>query len=153
MSVTLHRFSLDDYQRMIETGILGKNRKVELIEGEIISMAPMGQEHIFGILSYNQRLVQTYSQEALVLVQCPIQIFPDSEPEPDFVLLKPPIQHYANRKPRAEDVLLLIELSHSTLEYDRNQKLSLYAKAAIPEVWIHNFQENILRGLSHTYTA
>lgn len=115
MPVTLHRFSLDDYQRMIDTGILSQHHRVELIRGEIVDMAPMGQEHIFGILNYNQKLVETYGKETLVLVQCPIQIAPDSEPEPDFVLLKPPIQTYASRKPKADDVFLLIELSHSTL--------------------------------------
>ncbi len=144
MSLTNYNFNLDDYQRMIEAGILTSKDKVELIRGEIITMSPMGNDHIFSILSFNQRLTATYAKEALVLVQCPIQIPPNSEPEPDFALLRLPIDRYKNQKPQPEDVLLVIEMSDSTLIYDRDGKLSLYAEANIPEVWIKNLRENTL---------
>ena len=95
-------------------------------------------------MSFTQRLTATYAHEALVLVQCPIQIPPNSEPEPDFTLLRLPIERYETQKPQPEDVLLIIEVSGSTLAYDRSEKLSLYAEANIPEVWIKNLPENTL---------
>lgn len=138
-----YQFNLDNYQQMIEAGILVGD-KVELIRGEILTMTPMGNDHIFSILSFNQRLTATYAQEALVLVQCPIQIPPNSEPEPDFALLRLPIERYKTQKPQPKDILLIIEVSDSTLAYDRDKKSSLYAEANIPEFWIKNLSEHIL---------
>ena len=143
ISPATYQFNLDDYQRMIEAGIFAKD-KVELIRGAIVTIAPMGNDHIFSILSFTQRLTATYAQEALVLVQCPIQIPPNSEPEPDFALLRLPIERYKTQKPQPEDILLVIEVSDSTLAYDRSKKLSLYAEANIPEFWIKNLSENTL---------
>ncbi len=144
MSLNTYHFNLAHYQRIIEAGILTTNDKVELIRGEIVTMSPMGNDHIFSILSFTQKLTATYAEEALVLVQCPIQIPPHSEPEPDFTLLRLPIERYENQKPQPEDVLLIIEVSDSTLAYDRSTKLNLYAEANIPEVWIKNLSENTL---------
>jgi Uma2 family endonuclease len=145
----LRRFSLDDYERMIKASILTERDRVELLEGEIIEMPTMGDEHIFGVLSFTTRLTTIYLGEALVLVQCPVQLPPDSEPEPDFALLKPPEERYKGRKPQPDDVLLMIEISDATLEYDRGRKLDVYAKAAIPEVWIRNLPDNLLEVFRH----
>lgn len=141
---TTHKFSLETYNRMIEAGIFGKQTKVELIHGEIVDMAPMGDEHIFSILRFTNRLVKTYGDEALVLPQCPVQFPPNSEPEPDFALLKLPEERYRGRKPQPEDVFLLVEISNSTLAYDRGTKLKLYAEIGIPEVWIRNLKDDTL---------
>lgn len=141
---TTHKFSLETYNRMIEAGILTKQDKVELIRGEIVAMAPMGDEHIFSILRFNNRLTETYRGEALVLPQCPVQFPPNSEPEPDFTLLKLPEERYQGRKPQPEDVFLLIEISNTTLAYDRGTKLGLYAEVGIPEVWIRNLRDDTL---------
>ncbi len=143
MASTYH-FDISSYNRIIEAGILSPKDKVELVCGEIINMSPMGDDHIFSVLSFTQRLTATYRDEALVLVQCPIQIPPDSEPEPDFALLRLPIDRYKTKKPQPEDILLIIEVSDSTLAYDSGKKLSLYAKALIPEVWVRNLPENTL---------
>ena len=146
---TTHKFSLETYNRMIEAGILTPDDKVELIHGEIVTMAPMGNKHLFLTNYYADRLLETYRGEAWVISQSPVQIQtdqtqPDSEPEPDLTVLRLPVNRYKERKPQAEDVLLIIEVSDSTLNYDRGKKLSLYAEAGIPEVWISNIQDNVL---------
>ena len=141
---TTHKFSLETYNRMIAAGIFGKQTKVELIRGEIVDMAPMGDEHLFSILRFNNRLVKTYGDEALVLPQCPVQFLPDSEPEPDFALLKLPEERYQGRKPQLEDVLLLIEVSNTTLAYDQGAKLRFYADAGVSEVWVRNLRDDTL---------
>jgi Uma2 family endonuclease len=149
MALTLRRFNLDDYQRMIQAGILTERDRVELLDGEIIEMPSMGDEHIFGVLGFTNRLVLNYHAEALVLVQCPVQLPPDSEPEPDLALLKPPEDRYKGRKPHPEDVLLIIEISDTTLNYDKGKKLDAYARAMIPEVWIRNLSDNLLEVFRH----
>ena len=118
--------------------------KVELIRGEIVDRAPMGNKHIFLTTYYHTRFIEVYSDEVVVMSQCPVQMLSDSEPEPDLTLLKSPIDRYENRKPQVEDVLLIVEVSDSTLTYDRSRKLSLYAEAGIPEVWIRNLQDDVL---------
>jgi Uma2 family endonuclease len=115
-----------------------------LLGGEIIEMPTLGEEHIFGILTWNNRLVARYLDEALVLSQCPVQLPPDSEPEPDFALLRPPEERYKGRKPQPEDVLLIIEIADTTLEYDKGKKLDAYARAGIHEMWILNLPDNLL---------
>ncbi|CAN5903130.1 Uma2 family endonuclease [soil metagenome] len=141
---TTHKFSLETYNRMIEAEILTKQDKVELIRGEIVAMAPRGNKHLFLTNYYADRLLETYRGEAWVVSQSPVQLQPNSEPEPDLTLLKLPIDRYKERKPQAEDILLIVEVSDSTLLYDRGKKLRLYAKADIPEVWISNLQDNVL---------
>ena len=118
--------------------------KVELIRGEIVDMAPMGNKHIFLTNYYADRLLETYRKEAWVISQSAVQMLTDSEPEPDLAVVKLPLDQYEERKPRAEDVLLIVEVSDSTLIYDRSKKLSLYAEAGIPEVWIRNIQDDVL---------
>ena len=141
---TTHKFSLETYNRMIEAGILTQQDKVELIHGEIVDMAPLGNKHLFLTNYYVDRLLETYRGEAWVISQSPVQLQPDSEPEPDLAVLKLPVDRYKKRKPRVEDVLLIVEVSDSTLVYDRGEKLSLYAEAGIPEVWISNVKDNAL---------
>ena len=140
--ISTHCFTLADYEQLVETGILTPEDRVELIRGEFIDMAPMGEEHIGDIIDFTQLLVITYLKEAKVLVQCPIVMSDNSVPEPDFALLKQ--RNYRERKPYAEDVLLLIEVSDSTLNYDREVKLPLYAESGVPEVWIKNISSQQL---------
>lgn len=131
-----HRFTLSEYEKLVTAGIFTPEDRVELIRGEFIDMSPMGENHIVSIMSFTQRLVLTYHEEAEVLVQCPVIMSDNSAPEPDFALLKK--RDYSKRKPHAEDVLLLIEISDSTLSYDREVKLPLYAESGVPEVWLQD---------------
>ncbi len=140
--VSTHRFTLPEYEKLVTAGIFTPEDRVELIRGEFVDMSPMGENHIVSIMNFTQRLVLAYHKEAEVLVQCPVVMDDNSAPEPDFALLKK--QDYSKRKPHAEDVLLLIQISDSTLSYDREVKLPLYAESGVPEVWLNNIQSQQL---------
>ena len=136
-----HRFSVKEYYRMAETGILPENARVELLNGEIIDMSPIGPFH-GGVANY---LTQIFTAAAkgrwLTAIQNPIHLDDHSEPEPDVVLLKPAPEYYRRRHPQPEDVHLLIEISDTSLESDQEQKLPAYGRAGITEVWIVNLNE------------
>jgi len=138
-----HRFSIAEFERMIQTGILTEDDRVELIRGEIVTKMTVGKEHAAGV----NRLTACFSQyvgKLLVLsIQNPVQL-PDSEPEPDVMLLKPRDDYYAARLPQPVVILLLIEVADSSLEYDREVKSGLYAENGIGEYWIVNLLEKSL---------
>lgn len=132
-----HRFSVDAYHRMGEAGILSPADRIELIDGEIVEMAPVGSPHIGAVLTLNQLLTKAVPAAIMVSVQSPIQMGGRSEPEPDLALLRArPDRYRRPPPPSAADVLLLIEVSDTSLRYDREVKLPLYAGQGIPEVWI-----------------
>lgn len=130
------RFSTAEYHRMAEAGILSEDDQVELIEGEILEMAPMGSRHAACIDKLNRHLNRAVSGEVLVRVQSPIRLDDDSEPEPDVALLKPREDFYSREHPGPGDVLLVIEVSDTSAEYDKEVKLPLYARSGVPEAWI-----------------
>lgn len=130
------RFTVADYQRMGEAGILGEDDRVELIEGEIFEMAPIGSPHGGRIKQLNQMLTRAIGERALVAVQDPIVLGERSEPEPDIAVLRPRADFYKDSHPEAPDVLLLIEVADTSLQTDRDIKVPLYARHGIPEVWI-----------------
>ena len=133
-----HRFSVKDYHRMAETGVLHPAARLELLNGEILDMSPIGPFHgsLVGRLT---RLFNKLSRDRwLVWPQNPLRLDDYSEPEPDVMLIKPAEDAYASRHPRPDDVFLLIEVSDSTLDYDRDQKLPAYGRAGVAEVWIVN---------------
>jgi Uma2 family endonuclease len=131
-----HRFSVKEYYRMAETGILRPDARVELLKGIIIDRSPISPIH-GGI---NKRLLRDLTMLSngrwLVSPQNPLRMDGYSEPEPDFMLLKPSSNDYSSRHPQPEDVFLLIEVSDTTLDYDREEKLPAYGRAGIAEVWI-----------------
>jgi len=134
---TRRRFDVDTYYKMAEAGLLGDARRVELIDGEIIDMASIGSPHA----EVTNRLARAFSralrdETALVNVQSPLRLDTYNEPEPDLMILRPRTRGYRARHPNAADVLLLIEVSETSLAYDRAAKLPLYAKFGVPEVWI-----------------
>lgn len=129
-------FTVEEYHRMAETGILTENDRVELINGEIIRMSPIGNTHAAIVNRINMFLVPLLASRAITQVQNPVRIRNHSEPEPDIAILHPREDFYASTGVTSDDVLLLIEVSDSTLYLDRKVKLPLYASARIPEVWI-----------------
>uniref|UniRef100_A0A7V4AM99 Uma2 family endonuclease n=2 Tax=Thermus tengchongensis TaxID=1214928 RepID=A0A7V4AM99_9DEIN len=135
---TRYRFGVEEFERLFQ-GV----KHLELLRGEIYEMSPMGPKHVGAVARLTHRLVEQFGQEAVVVVQSPLRLAPDSEPEPDLQVLKPPMERYSERLPEPQDVLLLIEVADTSLEHDRN-KLALYAEAGIPEVWIVNLQEGLL---------
>lgn len=131
-----HRFSVEDYHRMAEAGILSKDAHVELIEGEIVAMSPLGARHLACVDRLTALLVPGVGPRAIVRVQGSIRLGDRSEPEPDLVLLRPRQDFYATIPATAGDVLTLIEVMDSSATYDRVIKLGLYARAGVAEVWL-----------------
>jgi Uma2 family endonuclease len=134
---TRRRFDVEAYYRMAEAGILGDRRRVELIDGEIIDMAAIGSPHA----EVTNRLARLFSRAlrdevALGNMQSPLRLDAYNEPEPDLMILRPRAGGYRASHPNAADVLLLVEVSETSLAYDRGVKLALYARFGVPEVWI-----------------
>lgn len=129
-----HRWSVEEYHQMAQAGLLDETDRVELIEGELIDMAPIGSKHAFRVDSVARALQLAVGKALLVRVQNPILLGKRSEPQPDIALVKD--RNYTESHPGVEDVLLVVEVSDTTLAYDRDVKLSLYARHGIPEVWL-----------------
>jgi Uma2 family endonuclease len=127
-----------EYHRMGEVGILTEDDRVELIEGELVAMSPIGSVHAGTSNTLTRRLVQVVGDRGIVAVGNPVQLDDLSEPQPDFTVLKPRDDDYRRATPRPHEVLLIIEVADSSLAYDRNVKRSLYARHGIPEFWIVN---------------
>lgn len=137
------RFTVDDYYKMIELGILKDYEKAEIIEGELIKKMTVGDKHAFVVDNLTRFFIKNVSDDVLVRVQNPVRLTEYSEPEPDITLADL-TKFDGRRHPRAEEVILLIEVSDSTLKYDRDKKLPLYAEAEISEVWIVNLANEIV---------
>ena len=140
--VTRRRFTVHDYHRMGEAGILHEDDRVELIEGEIVEMAAIGTGHFSCVNRLTRLLVMSVGDEAIVSVQNPVRLNEHTEPQPDLAVIRP--RDYVESLPVPEDVLLLIEVSDTTLAYDRGVKLPLYARAGIGEVWIVDLPAEII---------
>jgi len=121
---------------MITTGVLTKYDRVELIDGEMLEMAPIGRKHSAITARLNERFVLALAQSATVLVGGPVNLGKFSEPQPDLMLLKRRADFYSERIPEAADILLLVEVSDTSLAFDQNSKLTLYARNAVPEYWV-----------------
>lgn len=130
------KLDVTEYHRMAEVGILGPDDRVELIEGELIAIAPIGDLHAGTTNRLTRMLVAAVGDRAIVAVGNPIRLGDNSEPQPDFALLRPRPGDYDDSKPTAADVLFLIEVADSSLRVDRRVKLLLYARHGVPEVWI-----------------
>jgi Uma2 family endonuclease len=134
MEVKRRRFTVHDYHLMGEAGILHEDDRVELIEGEIVEMTAIGTRHFSCVNGLTRLLVVSFGDEAIISVQNPVRLNEYTEPQPDLAVIRP--RDYRESLPEPDDVLLLIEVSETTLPYDRGVKLPLYARAGIREVWI-----------------
>lgn len=140
-----HRLTADEYQQMGTAGILPPDARVELIEGEVIDMAPIGTRH-WGVVSHLNHLLQpAVGERAIVAVQLSLRLGRHNEPQPDLALMKPRADFYRKALPTPADTLLIIEVSDSTVRYDRQIKLPLYARHGIGELWIVDLEANLLR--------
>ena len=148
-SLQRHRFTVTDFHRMGEVGILSEDDRLELIDGEIFDMPPIGSQHGGRVKHLNRLLSKAVGESAIVSVQNPIILGDHSEPEPDLALLRPRPDFYTNSHPRAPDVLLLIEVADSTLQTDRDIKVPLYARHDIPEVWIVDIRNRQILRFAH----
>lgn len=143
-----YRFSVAQYLAMGKAGILRKEDHVELIDGVVAAMAPMGRNHRSTVNRYTRLFGESISRRAIVQIQSSIALDDRTMPEPDLALLSECADFYESSDPGPEDVLVLIEVSDSTIDYDRKEKLAMYAGAGIPEVWITVLPERIIE--AHT---
>ncbi|TAL43792.1 MAG: Uma2 family endonuclease [Methylovulum sp.] len=139
-----HLTNLDEWRRLGEANIFPPDSRLELINGEILEMAPIGPNHAGHLKRINNLLTLLVAGKAIVSVQDPLQLGDLSEPEPDFMLLKPNADFYSSRHPNAGDVLLLVEIADTSLKFDQNQKLRLFALHGIPEYWLLNLNDSCL---------
>ena len=146
MAVTLlrRRFTADEYHRMGQAGILGEDDRLELLEGEIVEMAPIGSRHQATVNRLTELFSRGVTERATVSVQGPARLGEGSEPQPDVTLLRRRADFYASAHPGPGDVLLLVEVSDTSIEYDREVKLPLYARYGIAEVWLVGLEAGIV---------
>ncbi len=143
------RFTVEEYHRLAEVGVLHEDDRVELLNGVIVDMMPIGPFHGGSVKRLNHLFERISRGRWVTSVQDPVHIGEHSEPQPDLLLLRPRDDFYSTRHPEPADVFLLIEVADSTLLIDREEKLPIYARACIPEVWIVNLPERRIE----VYTA
>ena len=137
------RFSVDEYYKMIELGLIKDYEKAEIIDGEMIKKMTIGDRHAAAVNYLNRFFGRTVAENIMVCVQNPLRLTDFDEPEPDIVL-SDLTKYDGKRHPRPSEVILVVEVSDTTLKYDRDVKMKLYAEANIPEVWIVNLPNNII---------
>jgi len=138
------RFTVDEYHRMGQAGILGEDDRLELLEGEIVEMAPIGSRHQAAVDRLTRLFSGRVADAATVRVQGPVRLGGDSEPQPDVTLLRFRPDFYASAHPGPQDVLLLVEVSDTSTEYDREVKVPLYARHGIAEVWLVGVEAGVV---------
>lgn len=131
-----HRLSASEFERMAEVGILAEDERVELIEGDLIDMTPIGSRHAGAVSRLTRLLGSAVGTDAIVSVQNPIRLDRHSQPQPDLALLRPRADFYAEAHPQPADVLLIVEVAEASLDYDRDVKIPLYARHGIAEMWL-----------------
>ncbi len=136
VDILRRRFTVEEYHRMGEAGIFAEDDRIELIDGEIIQMIPIGSPHAACVDRLTRLFVLSAGQRASVRVQSPISLGPQSEPQPDLTLLRPRADFYVNAHPGASDVWLVVEVAGTSLPFDRTVKMPLYSRAGVPEVWL-----------------
>jgi len=145
------RFTLDEYHRLGELGFFHEDDHIELINGEIMEMASKGTAHETCLRKLWKELPKILGDKATLQSQAPIALPPNSEPEPDFAIVQNRADDYLSAHPKPTDVLLVIEVSDSSLAYDQDVKIPLYAKAGIADYWIFNLFDNYLEAYSEAY--
>ncbi|MBD2187954.1 Uma2 family endonuclease [Pseudanabaena mucicola] len=143
-----HKFTTQQYHLMHEAGVFDQGDRFELINGEITEMSPIGRKHAACVIRVTKLLQKKLGDLVLISVQNSIFLNDVSEPQPDFSVLKPRDDYYAEGLPTPNDILLIIEVADSTIAYDREVKMPLYAAAGIPEMWLFDLNEQVIFGYS-----
>jgi Uma2 family endonuclease len=139
-AIVRRKITVEEYEVMYEAGVFKPDERLELINGEILKVAPMNAPHISYVIRLSRIFTERLTKRAIVSTQLPIVINEESEPEPDISILRWRSDDYFSGKPKAQDVYLLIEVASASLLFDRRVKLPLYARVGVPEVWIVNVQ-------------
>ncbi|GAB6062212.1 Uma2 family endonuclease [Deferrisoma palaeochoriense] len=143
------RFSVDEFHRMARAGIFGEDDRVELLEGEVVEMTPIGSRHAGCVRRLVHVLAGSAGDRFLLSVQDPLQLGPRTEVQPDLAILRPRDDFYASAHPQAKDALLVIEVADTSAETDRTVKVPLYAKAGVPEVWLVDLPDDRVEVYRH----
>jgi Uma2 family endonuclease len=131
-----HRHSVSEFQQMAQAGILAEDDRLELIDGDLIDMTPIGSRHAGAVSRLTRLFGAAVGADVIVSVQNPVQLDRYSQPQPDLALLRPRADFYAHAHPQPADVMLIVEVAEASLDYDRDMKVPLYARHGIPEVWL-----------------
>jgi len=143
-----YRFSVEEFHRMAAAGVFAEDDRVELLEGEVVEMTPIGSQHAGTVKWLNGWFQKHAGERVVVAVQDPLSLDPLSEPQPDLVLLRPRTDFYVRSHPTALDVYLVVEVCDTSCEHDRMVKAPLYSRAGVPELWIVDLTQKVLE--AHT---
>jgi Uma2 family endonuclease len=161
VEITRRRFTVDEYHRMACAGILTEDDRVELLDGEIVQMPPIGPGHSGSTIFLTRLFMRLFGDDAEVSVQNPVHLAERSEPKPDVALLHPRADSYRRSHATAEEIFLAVEVSDSTLDLELRVKVPMYGRAGVPEVWlidlphavVHVYREPSPDGYRLTRTA
>ncbi|MCL5960621.1 MAG: Uma2 family endonuclease [Chloroflexi bacterium] len=141
VQLTRRRFTVSEYQQMARAGILGEDDRVELIDGEVIEMTPIGRRHAGCVIRLTELMVREFGSYAMVSPQNPVYLSEYTEPQPDLALLRRRPDFYTSSHPQPADVYLLVEVADSSADLDRRVKVPIYGRSGIPEVWLVDLEE------------
>lgn len=144
LSVIRRRFTVEEYELLVKTGILAEDERVELIEGELVKMSPINLSHVLVVNRLTALLVERLVQRAIVSIQNPVRLSKRTMPQPDVALWRLRDDNYETGLPGPEDVVSIIEVADSSVEYDRRGKSVLYARAGVQEYWVVNLPQKVL---------
>ena len=144
LEIQRRRFTAEEFHRMGEAGIFQEGDRVELIDGDVVMMSAIGPRHVYYVNRLNQVLVRAVGELGLISPQNPVGVERRSEPQPDVVVLRARGREYLAALPAKDDALLVVEVSDSSLEYDRTVKMPLYAAAGIPESWLLDVEAGVI---------
>jgi Uma2 family endonuclease len=144
MQLLTKKFTVEQYHKMSEVGILTEEDRVEFIKGEIVEMSPIGLKYAATVNRLNQIFHRKLSDRVLVSIQNPIQLNNNSEPQPDVALLKSRADFYETKTPEVNDIFAIVEVADTTIIYDRNIKIPLYAEHGIAEAWLVDVNDRSL---------
>lgn len=151
LPIQKHLFTVEEFHAMPE--VFNEDDRVELIEGEIIEMAAIGNRHMFFVNQLNDILVPQVGSLATISVQNPARLGDLSEPQPDLVILQGRPRNYLHKSATVPDVLLLIEVADSSMRYDKQIKIPLYARYGIIETWLFDLEHQAVEVYRHPHTA
>jgi Uma2 family endonuclease len=155
--VSRHRLSVADFYRLADAGILGEDDRVELLEGQLIAMSPVGVRHALAVDALNDLLSPALTPPARLRVQNPVTLNGDTEPQPDIAVVRRPWRGYPGEHPGPDDIFLLVEVADSSLAFDLGAKRIIYARAGIREFWIVDLTADVVhihrRPVGDTYTV
>ena len=144
LQLTPRRFTAAEYHQMIEAGVFGKDERLELINGEIVQMSPIGDRHAACVRRLNELLGQLFAGRVLVDVQNPVAVDIAYAPQPDLALLRPRTDYYATQTPTTADCLLVIEVAETSAEFDRQIKVPRYARGGVAELWLVDLERDVV---------